>query len=484
MEITKMAQNNQESNNSGLQLKIPGMDQFKNLKFLQSETNPEDLVVQLPDGSEIIFPNYIPLAEAGAPPAITLEDGTVIPGQEIVTLIENLNYDLIAPAAGNDVVGPQTGGGAGFADPQLSPDYDIGHGPYQGGIQIADNVGSDQYRGVTGDNSSGGGGGGSSLPDAVAVEDNDGDTYRGPDYVSPYGFFIPGTSTWIALDYPADSEMDAVTVDRSAYAADFSIELTTYAPGGSTNDWDGMRIVSLNAGDTITISHDPSAPSGYYIALDTDGDPSNGSNPVDTGATTPMGWEHWSYTGSGEITYVMHHDGFVYIGTGFGGSGHPTPSASGAYTTTITVDDDHIITGTAGNDTLTSGSDADYLTGLAGNDTLSGNAGDDVLVGGSGDDQLSGGLGSDRFIFTDVTSDGHDTVSDFDVGGGGDVVNLDALFDAIMPGADEATRMANVDVTGGVLTITGYSDFSVTLTGVAADEATLFANGNLVVDES
>jgi hypothetical protein len=201
-----------------------------------------------------------------------------------------------------------------------------------------------------------------------------------------------------------------------------------------------------------------------------------------------MGWEYWSYTGSGEITYLMHHDGFVYIGTGVGGTGHPTPSAAGTYTTTITVDDDHIIAGTSGNDTLTSGSDADFLSGFAGADVLSGNAGDDVLLGGSGDDQLSGGAGSDRFVFTDVTSDGHDTITDFDYsllpGFDNDVINLDALFDAIMPAANEATRLGNVDVTGGLLTITGYSDFSVILTGVGVDEIALFNNGNLVVDES
>jgi hypothetical protein len=65
-----------------------------------------------------------------------------------------------------------------------------------------------------------------------------------------------------------------------------------------------------------------------------------------------------------------------------------------------------------------------------------------------------------------------------------DVINLDALFDAIMPAADESTRLSSVDVTGDLLTITGYSDFSVTLTGVGVDEIALFNNGNLVVDES
>lgn len=481
-----MAQSDQNvvTENTGLQLHIPGMDQFKDLKFLQSETNPADLIVQLPDGTEIVFPNYIPLAQAGAPPAITLDDGTVIPGQEIVSLIDNLDYDLIAPAAGNDTVGPVTGGGAGFtADPSGPLGDDIGHGPYAGGVHIADNVEFTQVPGYlhTGSDTGGGGGGGENLPSEVAVTDNDGDTYRGPDYVSPW---LP----W--FDIPINSEMDETTIDRSAYASDFTITLETFAPGGASPDWDGMRIVSLNAGDTITITHDPAAPGNYYIALDIDGDPTNGSNPVPTGIWTPMGWEYTSLTGSGPITYLMPEDGYVYIGTGFGGSGHPHPSASGAYYTQIEINDDHLLVGTNNPETIVSGSDADYLSGLGGNDVLIGNGGNDVLLGGSGDDQLSGGAGSDQFRFENVT-DGHDIISDFVAGAGNDIVNLDALFDAlsIVP----ASREVLVNDTGvdTILTIGDGShtntalaaavDFSITLDGITGyTEAQLIANGNLV----
>lgn len=137
-----MAQNNQDGSTAatpqgtGLQLQIPGMEQFKNLKFIQSEANPADLIVQLPDGTEVVFPNYIPLAQAGAPPALTLEDGTVIPGVEIVALIEGLDYNKIATAAGTEAGGQGTdGGGAAFtADPSGLLGDDIGHGPYAGGV--------------------------------------------------------------------------------------------------------------------------------------------------------------------------------------------------------------------------------------------------------------------------------------------------------------------------------------------------------------
>jgi len=165
MEISKMAQNTQDGNvgstpeDVGLQLQIPGLKQFSSLKFVQSEANPADLIIQFPDGSETVIPNYIPLAQAGAPPALTLEDGTVIPGTEIVGLIDNLDYDKIATAAGDPGAGGQTttGGGAGFlADPSGLLGDDIGHGPYAGGIRIADQVGFEQLPSENGPGEGGG----------------------------------------------------------------------------------------------------------------------------------------------------------------------------------------------------------------------------------------------------------------------------------------------------------------------------------------
>lgn len=54
-----------------------------------------------------------------------------------------------------------------------------------------------------------------------------------------------------------------------------------------------------------------------------------------------------------------------------------------------------ILNGTTGNDTLTSGANADILNGLAGNDTLYGNAGADSLYGGDGNDSMFGGADND-----------------------------------------------------------------------------------------
>ncbi len=101
-------------------------------KFLQTEENPGDLTIVLPDGSTVVIPNYLVFAQAGMPPKITLADGSVIPGQEILDLITDLNLDEIAPAAGID--GPiSPGSGAAFSD-YTTPNIgdDLNHGPYAG----------------------------------------------------------------------------------------------------------------------------------------------------------------------------------------------------------------------------------------------------------------------------------------------------------------------------------------------------------------
>jgi Ca2+-binding RTX toxin-like protein len=54
--------------------------------------------------------------------------------------------------------------------------------------------------------------------------------------------------------------------------------------------------------------------------------------------------------------------------------------------------------GTAGNDTLNGGANADQIFGLGGNDTLNGRAGNDFLFGGEGNDTLTGGTGDDQLF--------------------------------------------------------------------------------------
>jgi Ca2+-binding RTX toxin-like protein len=455
-----MAQNDQ---NDGLQIQVPGMDQFKDLKFLQSETNPTDLVVQLPDGSEVVFPNYIALAQAGAPPEITLEDGTVVPGQEIVSLIDNLNYDLIAPAAGNEGEAPN-GGGAAFSDLELDPDDDIGHGPYANQIEISDEVGFGQYIGYLSEDESSGGGGGGEVPE-IDMYDNDGDNY-----VDMYGNMVGDEASGFT-PHPA---FVSTYVNRPVDTGPFNISLETVGP--SYGDWDGISIY-LRAGETITVTQDQSVAGEYFLAIDNDFNPFDGNNPIGVGV---FGWEYTSSDGS--ISYTATADGLIFVGTGF----PATASELGSVFSSISIDS----SGTIGDAVFIGGDDAGVFYG---------DTGSEVFVGGGGDDTYTGGTGSDRFVFADASTDGDDLITDFQTTLGAldienDVIDLDALFDSlgVAVGDREVLLDTTTSVGDTILTIgdgsggahAGAVNFSITLDGVdltGFDDLALIANGNLEV---
>lgn len=74
-----------------------------------------------------------------------------------------------------------------------------------------------------------------------------------------------------------------------------------------------------------------------------------------------------------------------------------------------------------------------------GDDTLDGGAGDDFILGGDGDDVLTGGDGNDTFAYN--PGDGHDTITDFNVGNSGtlhdgntannDSIDLSPFYDSV-----------------------------------------------------
>ena len=118
-------------------------------------------------------------------------------------------------------------------------------------------------------------------------------------------------------------------------------------------------------------------------------------------------------------------------------------------------------------------SDGDLLEGRDGPDFLFGTSDSETLIGGAHDDSLTGGTGNDTFLYTS-TGDGDDTILDF-VSADGDVVDLNALFDALGAGTADA-RAALVDITSNVLTIDGdtgtggnqpIADFSITFAGTS-----------------
>jgi Ca2+-binding RTX toxin-like protein len=106
-----------------------------------------------------------------------------------------------------------------------------------------------------------------------------------------------------------------------------------------------------------------------------------------------------------------------------------------AMSPTITSAVDHVLVGAETNLILTGNAHAgtgnaaaNIITGNAGGDTLNGMAGNDTLVGGKGDDTLTGGTGADTFRF--ATGSGHDTITDFGLGGEADTIDISAYLKA------------------------------------------------------
>ncbi|MDP1942789.1 immunoglobulin-like domain-containing protein [Rhodoferax sp.] len=144
------------------------------------------------------------------------------------------------------------------------------------------------------------------------------------------------------------------------------------------------------------------------------------------------------------------------------------------------------------------------IAGTSGPDTLTGTGANDVLIGGGGDDTLTGGLGADTFKWN-LNETGSDKITDFNLGIGGDVLDLKDLlvgehFDPTSleaylhfsvetsTGKTVITVDANAGLAGGTgqtitLTNVDFSEFQTTHgTTDAAIITKLIADGNLKTD--
>jgi Ca2+-binding RTX toxin-like protein len=158
-------------------------------------------------------------------------------------------------------------------------------------------------------------------------------------------------------------------------------------------------------------------------------------------------------------------------------------------------DGDDTLEGAGGDDHLKGQAGDDWLLGGAGDDHLKGGAGGDVLVGGTGDDTLVGGGGRDRFLYQAGDADGAtDRIVGFQQGPGRDVIDLTE----VLSGATAATIGDYIQVLetkgGTVLAIDadgggdGYDDLFIDIRGLQirgiADLQQLIADGNLVVSDT
>ena len=67
------------------------------------------------------------------------------------------------------------------------------------------------------------------------------------------------------------------------------------------------------------------------------------------------------------------------------------------------------------------------MEGLAGNDKINGRDFRDFITGGAGSDTLTGGAGADFFEYEAIT-DGLDTIVDFELGQGGDAIDIQEVL--------------------------------------------------------
>lgn len=166
---------------------------------------------------------------------------------------------------------------------------------------------------------------------------------------------------------------------------------------------------------------------------------------------------------------------------------------------------DDTLNGDKGNDTLLGGSGDDVINGGDGHDKLYGNDGDDILAGGAGNDRLYGGSGENTFIIGEGRDKAYggkdqdtfvfesfdaraDTIYGFEVGQGGDVLDLgdilssyDPLMDDILDFVKVTEKKGNAEIqinTGSEFTTVaviegGVSDFTV---------HDLIQQGNLILD--
>ncbi|MFT5325355.1 MAG: VCBS repeat-containing protein [Planctomycetaceae bacterium] len=145
--------------------------------------------------------------------------------------------------------------------------------------------------------------------------------------------------------------------------------------------------------------------------------------------------------------------------------------------TITTFVDSLTINGTTGNDIITAGSEIPIpliLSGGAGNDTLTGGDDDDSLDGGPGNDALSGGDGGDEFV-------GGPGIDTFDFGPGDSIVdqaaneqvdlalntglNQTPTPDQLRQTGQLTVRLVTVGTLGNYVTITGPSHYGFQLDG-------------------
>jgi VCBS repeat-containing protein len=275
----------------------------------------------------------------------------------------------------------------------------------------------------------------------------------------------------------------AVTLARSAFVANTTamtaVLVVSGALGPINNTHAEDRItIDLKQGETLNLDHNLPAD---HVAMEYS---------INGGAWIALA-DGQTLTATSDSTYQIHITNIDNPGPGNSGKGAEdyqltmtvnyagahdiTPDAHGTYVAsdnhggsdsgavTITYQDGHTLTGTAGDDVLVAGAGNnvinagdgnDVLTAGSGNNEMHGGAGNDLLYSGAGNDLLDGGTGVDTASYAHATA--------------GVTVNLGVLGAQNTAGAGTDTLTAIENLTG--------SNFNDSLTG---DNHSNIINGGL-----
>jgi Ca2+-binding RTX toxin-like protein len=210
-----------------------------------------------------------------------------------------------------------------------------------------------------------------------------------------------------------------------------------------------------------------------------------------------------SLSGGADNDTLFGGDGDDYLR---GGDGDDILRGNRGSDTVDGGDGDDMLYGGQQGDVLLGGDGADVLDGVNGADRLEGGAGDDRLIGGRGDDILFGDDGIDTFALESgdqgsIVSPAVDTIADFTVGVGGDVLDLSDMLqnenvnplDGYLnftydPGSGDTTISIDVDGVGTFDPVQEVvlSGVDLTANGTLSDAQildNLLNNGNLIVDQ-
>ncbi len=229
----------------------------------------------------------------------------------------------------------------------------------------------------------------------------------------------PGTGTPDGgLLYPDDP---STAFDESSYSYPADIADGTY--GGPDDDRDFVqggigndRIMTGDDNDTVYGGADNDSVDGGFDDDLIYGEGGNDSLEGDQGRDTISGGDgndviYGGLSPSAGLGYLFY-DFYSLDNHGINSLADLNPT-----------DDNDILFGGVGDDTIYGQDDNDTLSGGEGADYLDGGIDDDRLLGGTGADTLIGGQGNDRFVYN--PGDGADTIMDFNIGNTGSITDGD-----------------------------------------------------------